>query len=80
MLTWDNALVVEPAADDHDIEYVLEFANAQLLELRAFDAMLDAELPKMYHRWASDLGQMRLEIATAPEPGAVGVRACLNLT
>ena len=53
VLTWDNALVVEPAADDHDIEYVLEFANAQLLELRVFDAMLDAELPKMYHRVAA---------------------------
>ncbi|HMA24673.1 MAG TPA: hypothetical protein VKP00_11775, partial [Gemmatimonadaceae bacterium] len=37
VLTWDNALVVEPRADDRDVEFVLEFANAQLLELRMYD-------------------------------------------
>lgn len=50
ILTWDNALVVEPDPQDRDVEYVLEFANAQLLELRVFDASLDAELPAMYDR------------------------------
>lgn len=50
ILTWDNALVVEPDPHDRDVEYVLEFANAQLLELRVFDASLDAELPAMYDR------------------------------
>ena len=50
VLTWDNALVVEPDAQDVDIEYLLEFANAQLLELRVYDALLDAELPAMYDR------------------------------
>src|SRR5262249_53779643 len=40
----------EPADDDADVQYVLEFANAQLLELRVYDAMLDGELPKMYDR------------------------------
>jgi hypothetical protein len=50
ILTWDNALIVEPNPADHDVEYVLEFANAQLLELRVYDAMLDAELPSMYDR------------------------------
>jgi hypothetical protein len=29
---------------------VLEFANAQLLELRFYDALLDRELPRMYDR------------------------------
>lgn len=53
ILTWDNALVVQPLADDTDIQYVLEFANAQLLELRVYDAMLDAELPRMYARIAA---------------------------
>lgn len=53
LLTWDNALVVEPLADDRDVEYILEFANAQLLELRVFDARLDAELPRMYDRIAA---------------------------
>jgi hypothetical protein len=50
VLTWNAALVVEPAAEDHDVQYVLEFANAQLLELRFYDALLDRELPRMYDR------------------------------
>jgi hypothetical protein len=52
VLTWENALVLEPAANDRDVEYILEFANAQLLELRVYDALLDAELPLMYDRIA----------------------------
>jgi hypothetical protein len=53
VLTWDNALVVEPQTNDRDVEYILEFANAQLLELRVYDALLDAELPAMYDRIAA---------------------------
>lgn len=52
VLTWDNALVVEPRESDYDVEFVLEFANAQLLELRVYDAELDAELPALYSRIA----------------------------
>ena len=52
VLTWDNALVIEPRGHDNDVEYILEFANAQLLELRFYDAMLDRELPRMYDRVA----------------------------
>ncbi len=48
ILTWDNALVVEPGEQDTDLQYILEFANAQLLELRYYDAVLDGELPKLY--------------------------------
>ena len=57
VLTWDNALVVDPRAADEDVEYVLEFANAQLLELRVYDAALDAELPQMYDRIAAARSQ-----------------------
>jgi hypothetical protein len=53
VLAWSAALVVEPAADDTDIQYVLEFANAQLLELRVYDQLLDDELPRLYDRIAS---------------------------
>jgi hypothetical protein len=53
VLTRDNALVAEPKASDRDVEYILEFANAQLLELRVYDASLDAELPAMYDRVAA---------------------------
>jgi hypothetical protein len=52
VLTWNAALVVEPVAEDTDVQYVLEFANAQLLELRFDDALLDAEIPKIYTRIA----------------------------
>lgn len=50
LLTWDNALVLDPAEGATDVEYILEFANAQLLELRYYDAVLDAEIPKLYDR------------------------------
>ena len=50
ILTWDNALVVEPEPNDTDVQFILEFANAQLLELRFYDAILDAQLPQMYDR------------------------------
>lgn len=48
VLTWENALVIEPGEQDTDLQYILEFANAQLLELRYYDALLDAELPRLY--------------------------------
>jgi hypothetical protein len=52
ILTWDNALVVEPRASDTDLQYILEFANAQLLELRYYDAVLDLDIPKVFERIA----------------------------
>jgi hypothetical protein len=55
-LTWESALVIEPDETDRDVEYVLEFANAQLLELRVFDAALDGELPRLYDRIAAVRG------------------------
>src|SRR5688572_401592 len=49
VLTWDRAFVIEPSGD-MDVADVLEVANAQLLELRYYDELLDAELPHMYNR------------------------------
>jgi hypothetical protein len=58
VLTWDRAFVHEPRGDS-DVIDVLEVANAQLLEMRYYDELLDAELPRMYdlvektrRRWA----------------------------
>jgi len=48
VLTWNAALIVEPDVEDTDVQYVLEFANAQLLELRYYDSVLDGELPRIY--------------------------------
>lgn len=63
VLTWDNALVVEPRGEDRDVEYVLEFANAQLLELRMYDMLLDAELPALYDRVAAARARRRLRLS-----------------
>ena len=60
ILTWDNALVVEPVEGDSDVQFILEFANAQLLELRYYDAVLDAELPAMYDRISAARSRLRL--------------------
>jgi len=49
VLTWDRAFILEPAGDT-DIADIIELANAQLLELRYYDDLLDDELPRMYDR------------------------------
>jgi hypothetical protein len=48
-LTWDRAFIYEPRGDS-DVLDVLEVANAQLLEMRYYDELLDDELPQMYDR------------------------------
>ncbi len=47
VLTWDRAFVYEPHGDT-DVIDVIEVANAQLLEMRYYDELLDDELPRMY--------------------------------
>jgi hypothetical protein len=52
VLTWDRAFIYEPRGDS-DVMEVLEVANAQLLEMRYYDELLDDELPRMYGLVAS---------------------------
>ena len=47
ILGWDKAIVYDPTGSP-DIPDLLEFANAQLLELRYYDYVLDREIEKMY--------------------------------
>lgn len=47
VLGWDRAFILEPRGET-DVLDVLEVANAQLLEMRFYDELLDAELPRMY--------------------------------
>jgi hypothetical protein len=47
VLTWDRAFVYEPRGDS-DVMDVLDVANARLLEMRFYDQLLQAELPRMY--------------------------------
>lgn len=47
VLTWDRAFVYEPRRDA-DVIGIIEIANAQLVEMRYYDELLDDELPTMY--------------------------------
>jgi hypothetical protein len=47
VITWDRAFLYEPQRET-DVADVLEMANAQLLEMRLYDELLDAELPRMH--------------------------------
>ena len=47
VLTWDRAFIHEPRGET-DVLDVLEVTNAQLLEMRFYDELLDDELPRMY--------------------------------
>jgi len=47
VVTWDRAFIYEPH-NDSDVSDILEVANAQLLEFRYYDELLDDELPRMY--------------------------------
>jgi hypothetical protein len=49
VLTWDRAFIYEPRKDS-DVADVIEVANAQLVEFRYYDTLLDDELPRMYDR------------------------------
>jgi hypothetical protein len=51
VVTWDRAFIYEPRGDS-DVIDVLVVANAQLLEMRYYDELLDAELPRMYEHVA----------------------------
>jgi len=46
VITWDRAFLLEPRRET-DVADVLVMANAQLLEMRSYDEMLDDELPRM---------------------------------
>ncbi|MCL4493098.1 MAG: hypothetical protein M1510_14570 [Nitrospirae bacterium] len=47
VLNWDNALIIEPSGS-MEIPDILEFANAQLLELRYYDHIMSKELGAIY--------------------------------
>jgi hypothetical protein len=47
VITWDRAFILEPRRET-DVADVLVMANAQLLEMRSYDDLLDNELPRMH--------------------------------
>jgi hypothetical protein len=63
VIDWDAALLVDVPKDYNDTLYVLELANLQLEELRAYDQQLDSVLDKAYG-----------EMARAARPYVLGAR------
>jgi hypothetical protein len=51
VVDWNSAFVLEPSSA-RDIPDILEFANSQLLELRYYDDLLDAELRRIWSDFA----------------------------
>jgi hypothetical protein len=47
VLNWDNAFIIEPSGS-MEIPDIIEYANAQLLELRYYDDVVDRELNHIY--------------------------------
>ena len=54
VIDWNSAFVFDPTGDN-DIPDLIEFASAQLLELRYYDDVLDRELSRMY----AEIGRVR---------------------
>lgn len=59
VVAWNRAFIYEPRGDS-DVIDIIEIANAQLLEMRYYDALLDAELSTMYDLVASARGGLTL--------------------
>ncbi len=59
VLNWDRSFLYEPRRDS-DVIDIIEVANAQLLEMRYYDELLDTELAQMYELVASAHGGLSL--------------------
>ena len=59
VLTWDRAFIFEPRGES-DVIDIIEVANAQLLEMRYYDELLDDELTTMYDLVAGARGGLSL--------------------
>lgn len=59
VLTWDRAFLYEPRRG-WDVVDIIEIANAQLLEMRYYDELLDTELVAMYDLVANARGGLSL--------------------
>jgi hypothetical protein len=66
VVAWDAALVLEDSPGESDVQLIVEFANAQLLELRWFDAVLDGEVTRMYDRMDEVRGRGRFTFRYGP--------------
>ncbi len=79
VLSWDRALVLETSGS-MDIPDLLEFANAQLLELRVYDDMLDRELDVINDRIITQVPPSIWKIKRYEELAARVMRTVMDLT
>lgn len=79
VLSWDKALVLEPSGS-MDIPDLLEFANAQLLELRVYDDMLDRELDIINERMITQVPPAIWKIKKYEELAAKVMRTVMDVT
>ncbi len=79
VLSWDKAFVIEPSGS-MDIPDLLEFANAQLLELRVYDDMVDRELDAINDRIIAHVPPSIWKIKRYEELAAKVMRTVMDLT
>jgi hypothetical protein len=79
VLSWDRAFVLEPSGS-MDIPDFLEFANAQLLELRVYDDMLDRELDIINERMITQVRPAIWKIKRYEELAAQVMRTVMDVT
>jgi hypothetical protein len=65
IIDWNSAFVLEPSGS-RDIPEILEFATSQLLELRYYDNVLDAELARIYDDFAIARRHWRTLVFSSP--------------
>ncbi len=79
VLSWDKALVIEPSGS-MDIPDLLEFANAQLLELRVYDDMVDRELDIINDRIITEASPAIWKIKRYEKLASRAMRTVTDLT
>lgn len=79
VLSWDRAFVLEPGGS-MDIPDLLEFANAQLLELRVYDDMVDRELDSINERIMIEVPPSIWKIKRYEKLAARAMRTVMDLT
>ncbi len=81
VVDWNSAFVLEPSGSD-DIPEILELATTQLLELRYYDGLFDAELAHVYREFERVRGRgFRLDLRNPwAELGHQAVRRLVELT
>jgi len=79
VLSWDKAFVFEPGGS-MDIPDLLEFANAQLLELRVYDDMVDRELDSINESIVAEVSPSIWKIKRYEKLATRAMRTVMDLT